>query len=200
MMYYKDNSNKVSAIILSGGLSSRMGEDKCDLVFNGDTLLNAQIDKMRRLGITDIVAAGYRGKDCDVKVVHDNMMKGPLSGMYLGLKEILNDRALVLSVDVPLLREESLKKIIDYSLERDLDIVTIGHDGKREQLIGVFKKSLIDKLEDILAGDNYSVMKLIDRSKEETLFVNDDETYFLNVNNKDDYKKLLEMKFLGGKL
>ena len=64
----------------------------------------------------------------------------------------------------------------------------------------IFKKSLLDKLKIILDGDNYSVMKLLDNAKVDTLYVDDEDKYFLNVNNKNDYDKLLEMKFLGGAL
>ena len=44
-----DDYSKVSAIVLSGGLSSRMGQDKCDLEFDGETLLNIQIDKLKSI-------------------------------------------------------------------------------------------------------------------------------------------------------
>ena len=194
-----NNYQKVSAIVLSGGKSSRMGEDKCDLRYNGETLLNLQIDKLKRIGTEDIVAAGYRGKDCKAKVVEDEIMKGPLSGMLKGLQAIKNDRAFVISVDVPLVREESIKKLINYSLEKDLDIVLVRHGGKREPLIGVFKKELTSKIEDIIKGDKYSVMKLVDECSYEYFDIEDDDEYFLNINYKDDYDKLLKVKLEGGK-
>lgn len=196
----QDNVKKVSAIILSGGLSKRMGEDKCELIFNGNTLINNQIIKMKNVGIEDIILSGYRKENDFAKVIHDDIMKGPLSGLYYGLKEIKNDRSVVLSVDVPLIKEESIKKIIDFSFDKDLDVACLGHNKISEQLIGVFKKSLIDKIKTILDGDKYSVMKLLDNAKVDTLYVDDDDLYFLNVNNKNDYNKLLEMNFIGGVL
>ena len=194
-----DNYQKVSAIVLSGGKSSRMGEDKCDLRYNGETLLNLQVDKLKRIGIDDIVAAGYRGKDCKARVVEDEIMIGPLSGMLRGLQAIKNDRAFIISVDVPLVKEDSIKKLIDYSLEKDLDIVLARHGGKREPLIGVFKKEIIDKIENVIKGDNHSVMRLVDECSYEFLDLEDDEEYFLNINYKDDYDKLLKVKLEGGK-
>ena len=187
------NYEKISAIILSGGLSKRMGKDKCDLEFDGETLLNLQIDKMKLIGITDIIASGYRGKDCKAKVISDDIMKGPLSGILLGLKNIINDRAFVISVDVPLVRVESIKRIIDYSFEQDLDIVMMRHNGNREPLMGVYKKSLINDIEKILKGDKLSVMKLADAVNYEFLDIDDDDKYYLNVNYKDDYDKLLKI-------
>lgn len=176
-----------------------MGEDKCDLVFDGETLLNLQIDKLRSIGIDDIIASGYRGKNAKAKVVHDDIMKGPLSGILLGLKEIENDRAFVISVDVPLVKWTYIKKIIDYSYEKDLDMAMIRHNGNREPLMGVYKKSLIPVIEDILNGDKYSVMKLADTVRHEFLDIDDDDKYFLNVNNKEDYDMLLKINVRGGK-
>ena len=188
-----DNYKKVSAIVLSGGKSSRMGEDKCDLKYNGETLLNLQIDKIKRIGIEDIIASGYRGNNCSAKIVEDNIMKGPLSGILKGLKNIKNDRAFVISVDVPLVKVESIKKIIDYSLKKDIEMTLLRHNGNREPLIGVYKKSLISKIENILSSDKYSVMKLSDICEYEFIDIDDDDVFFLNVNYKTDYDKLLQL-------
>ena len=195
-----DDYSKVSAIVLSGGLSSRMGQDKCDMIFDGETLLNVQIDKLQSIGITDIIASGYRGSNSKAKVIQDDIMKGPLSGILLGLRNIENDRAFIISVDVPLVRRTCIKKIMDYSFEKDLEMAMIRHNGNREPLMGVYKKNLTTKIEEILNGDNYSVMKLADVSKYEFLDIDDDDKYFLNVNNKEDYDTLLKINVKGGKL
>ena len=190
---------KVSAIVLSGGKSSRMGTDKCDLIYNNESLINLQIDKLNEIGIEDIIAAGYRGKNCKTKIVRDDIMKGPLSGIYVGLNNIKNDRALVISVDVPLVKKGTIKKVIEYSFEKDLDIAMVMHHGNREPLIGVYKKELVKKIEAILRSESYSVMKLADMCKYEFVDVEDDDEDFLNVNYKDDYDKLLKVKLEGGK-
>ena len=183
----------ISAIVLSGGRSSRMGTDKCELEYEGQTLINYQIGKIKRIGIEDIIASGYRGKMCDAKVVEDEIMKGPLSGILKGLMAIKNDRAFVISVDVPLVKIESIKKIIDYSFEKDLDMAMIKHNGNKELLMGIYKKSLVENIKKVLEGDNYSIMRLADTVKYGFLDLNDDDSFYLNVNNKDDYNKLLKI-------
>lgn len=183
----------ISAIVLSGGRSSRMGTDKCELEYEGQTLINYQIGKIKRIGIEDIIASGYRGKMCDAKVVEDEIMKGPLSGILKGLMAIKNDRAFVISVDVPLVQIDDIKKIIDYSFEKDLDMAMIKHNGNKEPLMGVYKKSLVENIKKVLEGDNYSIMRLADTAKYGFLDLNDDDSFYLNVNNKDDYNKLLKI-------
>lgn len=187
--------SKVSAIVLSGGLSSRMGQDKCDLEFDGETLLNVQIDKLKNIGIKDIIASGYRSNNSKALVLKDDIMKGPLSGILIGLNNIKNDRAFVISVDVPLVTEMIIKKTIDFSFEKDYELVMVKHSGNREPLIGVYKKSLTDKIEKILSGDKYSVMKLAEETEYDFVDIDSDDKYFLNINNKEDYKKLLKINF-----
>ena len=183
----------VSAIVLSGGKSSRMGTDKCDLNYNGKSLISIAVEKMRALGIEDIIASGYRGKDCDAKVVSDDIMKGPLSGILKGLMAMSNDRAFVISVDVPLVRKESIKRLLDYSLETGLEITILRHKGKIEPLISVFDRSVASKIEDVLKEEKHSVMKLVDRCRSGFCDIDDDDKYYMNINYREDYDALLKM-------
>ena len=186
-----NNYNMISAIILSGGKSSRMGNDKCELLYRGKTLLNLQVAKLSDIGLKDIVAAGYKGQKSDAKVVIDNISKGPLSGILVGLREIINDRALVISVDVPLVKKSIIKKLIEQFDDR-ADITIIRHNNKIEPLIGIYSKKIISNIEQVLTEDNYSVMRLIDKTKSEILDIDDEDKYFLNINYRKDYDELLE--------
>ena len=187
-----DQYEKFSAIILSGGKSSRMGTDKCDLPYEGDTLLNFQVNKMMELGIDDIIAAGYKGNNCKCEVVKDDISKGPLSGILVGLKKIKHDRAIVLSVDVPLIRKETLQKLMAQSLDKSLDIVIARHNGVREPLVGIYQKNIIEIIEKVLNEGNFSVMQLFDVCNSEMVDVDDDDKYFMNINYRDDYNILLQ--------
>ena len=52
---------KISMIILAGGASRRMGRDKSELMIDGKTFLEMQIEKGEKLGISDIILSGYHG-------------------------------------------------------------------------------------------------------------------------------------------
>ena len=67
----------VSGIILAGGKSARMGRDKASLPFGNGTLLTAQTDKLRSLGVTDIVLSGY----AEGMVPDETPGCGPLGGL-----------------------------------------------------------------------------------------------------------------------
>ena len=74
---------KISMIILAGGASRRMGRDKSDLMIDGKTFLEMQIEKGEKLGISDIILSGYHGdKKYKYPVVTDRIPgKGPLGGL-----------------------------------------------------------------------------------------------------------------------
>lgn len=188
-----NNYKNVSSIILSGGKSTRMGKDKCDLLFNGETFLNWQILKFKQIGITDIIASGYRGCNTKAKIVKDDIMKGPISGIYLGLENIENDIAFVVSCDVPLLKVDTIKKIIDCYFENKSDIVVLKHHDKIEPLIAVYSKKIITKAKEILQADNYAVKKLLEMCKVHEILIVDREDEFLNINYEEDYKKIIAM-------
>ena len=48
----------VSAVILAGGKATRMGSDKAELVLCGKPLLELMVDKLKEIGITDIMLSG----------------------------------------------------------------------------------------------------------------------------------------------
>ena len=74
--------NKLAMIVLAGGASSRMGQEKSDLLLNGRTFLETQIAKGRQLGVNRIYVSGYRGEGCTEEIVMDRIKeRGPLGGL-----------------------------------------------------------------------------------------------------------------------
>ena len=74
--------NKTALVILAGGKSSRMGREKSDLILNGNTFLEIQIEKGKQLGIKKIYISGYKGVRCTEEIVMDRIKnRGPLGGL-----------------------------------------------------------------------------------------------------------------------
>ncbi len=182
----------ISAIILAGGKSSRLGRDKCDCVFEGQTFLNRQINKIESLGIKDIYVSGYRGLLCDREIVSDDYHLGPISGIYTCIDKIKNEKALVLSVDVPLIPETELIRLIEYSLTATKPITVMSHNNKIEPLIAVYDKSIKPSVEEIVkSGSDYSMKHLMNVAGYETYISCEDDKYFININYEEDLQKLI---------
>src|SRR5947208_117095 len=76
---------KFGAVILAGGRSQRMGQDKAWLMLDGKPLIARQVELARELGAAEVFIAGRVGTDYDslnCRVVHDRVMNaGPLAGI-----------------------------------------------------------------------------------------------------------------------
>ncbi|TAK78926.1 MAG: molybdenum cofactor guanylyltransferase [Dehalococcoidia bacterium] len=106
----------VSAIILAGGRSSRMGEDKASIVLHGTTLLQRVVSAAAGAA-SQIVLVRAPGQalpavtaPCPVVTVADAVAgEGPLFGMATGLAAATGERCLVLGVDMPFLQPALLR-------------------------------------------------------------------------------------------
>ena len=95
----------VLGVILAGGQSSRMGLDKATLPIADTTLLEYMHAKLLQAGIDEIVicrnAPGYLNDDIP--------QLGPLGALYTLGERYPGRRALIIPVDMPLLREVTLQ-------------------------------------------------------------------------------------------
>lgn len=184
----------ISLIILAGGKSNRMGMDKTDLIFQKRTFLENQIIKGKKLGIKEILVSGYKGENCQEKIVFDsNPCCGPLGGIETCLRKIKNEYAMVLGVDIPLIPEKDLKALISIAERTKESAVILTHNGKEEPLIGIYHKSLADEMHEEIEKRKGSVFALLNRVGYEVCETDTPEEYFINVNCPDEYQKIIEM-------
>ena len=105
----------ISAALLAGGESRRMGQDKATLVFHGKPLWQIQLDLLRKLRPREIFLSartdpGWR--PADVYFVPDQTpSRGPLSGLAATLARIQTDHLLALAIDMPLMTEDFLRSL-----------------------------------------------------------------------------------------
>lgn len=185
--------NRVSAILLAGGRSSRMGRDKAGLPFQGMTLLEWQVQKLQGLGIKDIMLSGPRREAPGVRVVPDEFPgRGPLGGLHACMKAARCPDCLVLSVDVPLAPPPALMALVRAHRASGAAATLLRHGGKWEPLVGVYRSGLFRRAEPILRGENTAVRRLLDETGFEVLDWPGDEGLFLNCNTPEDYEQLCQ--------
>lgn len=105
--------SRVWGLVLAGGKSSRMRQDKALLSYQGQRL----IDWMVKVLVTTIADASkvlISGKIAGYFCVEDEMTeRGPLEGLRCALKKIPDgDILIVVPVDMPLLSPECLKELL----------------------------------------------------------------------------------------
>ncbi len=180
---------KLSMIILSGGLSRRMGRDKADLYYKSASFLEYQIEKGRLLGIKDILVSGYGGGHCSGRIVPDRYKGcGPLGGLEACMREACGEASLVLSVDVPCVPAEVLKGLISECRKNRGKTTILKHRGKQEPLIAVYENNLADQIEEGLKKGNRRVKAFLGQIECHTYESNADERMFENINTPEEYE------------
>lgn len=203
---------EIKGIILSGGQSSRMGEDKALMKMGDKTIIEIIIDKIQPFCETITISADDldRYSKFGYKVVPDKYKNsGPLAGIYSSLLESNSEKNFIISCDLPLVSEEVIERLMNSN--SDKEIILPVTNGKYQQLCGVYSRAVLEKAEMILRkGEmrrgrreekekgrkrNTSVKNLLEDSDVEFVDVTDiaDENEFLNMNTKEDFAIIEEI-------
>ena len=105
----------LSAVILAGGESRRMGQDKAWLEMGGQPLIRRALSTVRDSGIQEVLISGRAGTDYSTlgcPVLFDlEPGGGPLGGIERALAEATAPLVLVLAVDLPGITAAFLRKL-----------------------------------------------------------------------------------------
>ncbi|REG98613.1 molybdenum cofactor guanylyltransferase [Flavobacterium aquicola] len=185
--------NKITAILLAGGKSQRMGTDKGLLVLNGKTFIHNICDALKPVVGSNILIVSAN-KEYDklgfsrVEDIIEN--KGPVGGLYTGLKESKTKVNLVVSVDVPFVTTELLQWLVENHNETDMVTQTKIGD-KTSPLIGVYDRSMKIVFGEQIAGNKLKLRQAIEDVKHRTLEVPEKwSSQLQNINTQEEYQNL----------
>jgi molybdopterin-guanine dinucleotide biosynthesis protein A len=132
----------LAAVILAGGASRRMGQDKAWLEFGGRPLIACASATVRDAGIEEVLISGRAGVDyssLSCPVLFDlEPGCGPLSGIERALETAKAPLVLVLAVDLPRMTAAFLRKLAGRS---DPLGAIPNLDGQLEPLAAIYPKS-----------------------------------------------------------
>lgn len=179
----------LSGIILAGGHSRRMGQNKADLRLNGKTLLEHQIQKLQDLGIEDILLSGAACPHISgTRVIPDELPdRGPLGGLHACLRAATTSSCLVLSVDVPLVPTSALAHLCR---RHEKGITVLSHHGKQEPLIGVYDRDVADCIALLIAEDGAPVRALGRNIQWDTFEYLGPEELLMNCNTPEEFSRI----------
>ncbi|RYG37810.1 MAG: molybdenum cofactor guanylyltransferase [Burkholderiales bacterium] len=105
-------TDRLGAVILAGGQSSRMGEDKAVMTWNGRRAIDLVVDLASDAGCESVTVAG---RDYGYPHVRDPAPDcGPAVALLAAIRSVpALDRVLVLAIDAPLLDLADLRPLLD---------------------------------------------------------------------------------------
>lgn len=191
-------SDSVSAILLAGGKSSRLGTDKAKVKLDGESVMINSIAGKLSLLSDDIVVStnGRRYEDITIPVRWATDVKpgaGSLMGLYSGLLAVKNDYAIAVACDMPFINIELLKYMI--SLPRDYDALLPRIGEQTEQLHSIYAKKCLPAMEKFLDAGRLKITSFLDEINVE--YVSEDvvsrydpqHLSFFNVNTAEQLKE-----------
>lgn len=187
----------VTALVLCGGKSRRMGRPKAFLPYQGTTMIGHVLGKVRDLFSEVFIVANEPDnyEDLGVDVVKDILpYRGPLGGILSGLLVASNQYSFVIACDMPLVDKRLIREMT--ATRHGNDVVVLAHDLGVEPLLGVYSKNCIKPLEESLFAGNLSLQEFLSGLKAQTYsynpdYSNDDLPAFFNINTPQDYSKVI---------
>jgi molybdopterin-guanine dinucleotide biosynthesis protein A len=183
----------ISAVLLAGGESRRMGEDKATILFRGKPLWQIQLELLRKLEPAEIFVSARTDPSWppeDVRFVPDDPpSRGPLSGLAASLDRMRGTHLLALGIDMPLMSENYLRYLCS-QIEPGVGVVPKIEDHA-EPLAGIYPREASVDFRKALAGGDFSLQiltrRLVGAGKLREIFVAEQEKkLFLNVNELSD--------------
>jgi molybdenum cofactor guanylyltransferase len=191
-----DRVFSLTAIVLAGGQSSRMGQDKPLLSVQGVPLLRQVCDRAREIAKTvDVVTATREydpivPKDC--RIIYEPVPpRGPLIAFSLALSSVETDWILLLACDLPLLTAEVMREwATGLSMVSPDAIAWLPYvDQRWQSLCGFYRRSCGESLGEFIASGGNSFQKWLDGVRVEELPVSDPRVLF-NCNTPEDLERV----------
>lgn len=211
-------SDHVSAMVLAGGQSRRMGIDKAWIEIGGRPLIQRVLDVVSALS-EDVMVVGGQGElyaTLGVRLVADVLPgRGSLGGLYSGLRAARYERALCVACDMPFLNLDLLRHMVGLSVSYDAVVPCLdpeppppGTETARirqlHPLCAVYARTCLPAIEKALADDDLRVIAFFSQVRMRYLTLHEiqrfdpDHRCFLNVNTPAELERVRRLLSEGG--
>jgi molybdenum cofactor guanylyltransferase len=154
----------ISAFILAGGKSTRMGRDKAFMEFEGRTLLSRALDLAHSI-TSNVSIVGSREKFSDYAPVVEDIFRdrGPLAGIHAALLTSQTDLNLMLGVDMPFVTQAFLRHLIAVARHAADDVAVVPSSaGRLQPLCAVYHREFARVAEKSLGSGRNKINPLFD--------------------------------------
>ncbi len=182
---------KIVGIVLSGGKSKRMGQEKGLVKYRGKALIEYAIDTLKPLCHEMVISTAnndytYLGLPLIADEIPDC---GPIGGISTCMKAVEADIYLVISCDTPHLPTQLFTDLV--AQLKDKAIIPIDETGRKQPLAACYASSASSFFHEALESRELKMMSLLLKMKPLYFRPSIDSSYyqsniFSNLNSKDD--------------
>jgi len=152
----------VTGVLLAGGKSRRMGEDKRYLVVGGQTLLERGLGVLRSIfqEVLVVIAQDSPPLDLNARVVRDLVADcGSLGGLYTGLTQATTPYIFVVACDMPFLDPAV---IVQFTSRRSAaDIVMAKLRARLHPMHALYSKQCLPFVEQMIGAQQLKIQEIV---------------------------------------
>lgn len=186
-------------VILCGGKSSRMGENKIFMPFGDSILIIYQYKQLsnifknvfissKNIYLDSIIEAFKKANiSIDNKIIlEEDSIYSPLFGVKNAFDKLNMENIFFISCDSPFIKSRIIHSICENA--NGYDITCIRDRKSIHPLIGLWNKRIQTQLQEAIENNKFKIINLLKQVKSKILYF---DYEFLNINTKEDYKKAL---------
>jgi len=154
--------NQVTGVLLAGGKSRRMGEDKRYLIVGDQTLLERGLGVLRSIFQEVLVVIGQDSSplDLDARVVRDLVADcGSLGGVYTGLMQATTPHIFVVACDMPFVDQAVIAQFT--SRRGTADIVMARLAARLHPMHALYGKGCLTVMRQMILARQLKVQELV---------------------------------------
>lgn len=152
----------VTGVLLAGGKSRRMGEDKRYLVVGGQTLLERGLGVLRSIfqDVLVVIAQDSPPLDLNARVVRDLVADcGSLGGLYTGLTQATTPYIFVVACDMPFLDPAV---IVQFTSRRSAaDVVMAKLRARLHPMHALYSKQCLPFVEQMIGAQQLKIQEIV---------------------------------------
>jgi molybdopterin-guanine dinucleotide biosynthesis protein A len=164
----------ITGVILSGGKSSRYGENKALVRFQGMTIIERVIRVMTSVFHQTVLIANDSKEYADLKLpIYQDIIKGigPIGGIFTALESISDPAGFIVACDMPFLNPDLIRYMV--ARKDDYDAVIPRIDWKIESLHALYDRDCLPAVRDNINRGIYQPLQF--QSKIRTLYIEEAE-------------------------
>jgi molybdopterin-guanine dinucleotide biosynthesis protein A len=186
---------EVTGILLAGGKSRRMGEDKRHLVVGEQTLLERGLRVLQSIfcEVLVVIAQDSPPLSIDARVVRDLVPDcGSLGGLYTGLTQATTPYIFVVACDMPFLNQTVIAQFTNRRATADIVIAKL--DDRLHPMHALYSKRCLPALEQMIRARQLKIQEIVSQSSLRVRYVTEADLLtidpsghsFYNVNTMAD--------------
>jgi molybdopterin-guanine dinucleotide biosynthesis protein A len=187
--------HSITGVILAGGKSSRMGQNKALMPLGGKRLIDRVVEVMRSVFDDLLMVTNTPDVYADLGLPMGRDVwpeKGSLGGVYSAIYHVATPYCLVVACDMPFLRAAVLRYLITQIA--DYDVVVPDVLGELQTLHAIYSKACLQPIERRLAMHRLRIVGFFPDVRVRTVTASELEPYdpellaFQNLNTPEEFQ------------